>query len=46
MKTAPGIVVQLVHIHGPLMGTIQEFDVPEIENWAPPLMPPELSKRR
>ncbi len=31
MKTVPRIIVQLVHIHGPLMGTIQEFSEPAIE---------------
>jgi pSer/pThr/pTyr-binding forkhead associated (FHA) protein len=31
MKTVPRIIVQLVHIHGPLMGSIQEFSEPAIE---------------
>ncbi len=31
MKTVPRIIVQLVHIHGPLMGTIQEFSETAIE---------------
>jgi pSer/pThr/pTyr-binding forkhead associated (FHA) protein len=31
MKNVPRIIVQLVHIHGPLMGTIQEFSEPAIE---------------
>ncbi|MCP4117543.1 MAG: FHA domain-containing protein [Desulfobacteraceae bacterium] len=31
MKTVPRIIVQLIHIHGPLMGTIQEFSDAAIE---------------
>ena len=30
MKTASAIIVQLIHIHGPLKGTIQEFNKNEI----------------
>ena len=30
MKKASAIIVQLIHIHGPLKGTIQEFNKNEI----------------